>query len=193
MSSYPVTDRSDTRVLIPRVRRALDGPHATGSASVAASLSDDEVNNVVADSLAALILYTTGTIFGATLEVVERDTNYLAPTAWKTSRELTESEQMLVAFQAALDYFYRQVDSIKTSETIKDEGQEWSYTLSATVLNQRLNQLRDQRDRALEIVLETTEMPEEWISFIQVRDSWVSSLIEPWVSGGSTGGQLLSP
>jgi hypothetical protein len=41
-------------------------------------------------------------------------------------------------------------------ETIRDEGQEWSYTLSATLMRDRILQLQKARDDALEIIASYT-------------------------------------
>lgn len=186
----PVTDLKDTRVLIPRTRRALEGIAALGSAT--AEYSDDAVNAAVADSIANLLLYS-GSFFGKELEVVERDEAYLAPIAWQTSEQLTEPEASLVALQAALDHVYRELSITKGSETIRNEGQEWSYAISAGVLTERLRGLRADRDRALERIATADAGMEDWISFIEARDARVSALIEPYVQGSGYGGQQLDP
>lgn len=188
----PVTDLRDTRVLIPRTRRALEGIQAAGSGFDSSTFADDAVNSAVADSIANILLYK-GDFFGATLEVVERDETYMAPIAWRTSRELTEAEASLVAIQAALDYVYITLVGTKQSETIRNEGQEWSYSFSATVLADRLKALRADRDRALAAIEAQHGQMEDWVSFIQARDAYVSSLVEPWVHPSGVGGQRLDP
>jgi hypothetical protein len=188
----PVTDLRDTRVLIPRTRRALEGIAAAGSGFDPTTYGDDAVNSAVADSIANLLLYS-GSFFGATLEVVERDDHYQSPIAWRTSRELTEAEASLVALQAALDHVYVTLVATKQSETIRNEGQEWSYTISANVLSERLKGIRADRDRALDAIAGQNAGMEDWISWIQARDAETSAMIEPYVDGSSTGGQLLDP
>jgi hypothetical protein len=187
----PVTDARDTRVLIPRTRRALEGIEA-GSGFNPATFSDEAVNAAVADSIANLLVYT-GSFFGHQLEVVERDDFYMAPVAWRTSEALTEPEASLVAIQAALDYVYMSLVGEKTSQTIRNEGQEWSWATSANVLSERLKGLRADRDLAIEALSASQQMPEAYYSFLEVRDARVSALIEPWVYGAGIGGQELDP
>ena len=188
----PVLDLRDTRVLIPRVRRALEGPDAvSGSAAVAAgSLNDDQINAVVADAVADVIFYSGG-LFGHTLNVEERDEDYMAPIAWTIDPELTEPEATVIVAQAALNYFFSWAKTIKTSQTISDEGQEWSYTLSAQLLSDQIKALRDARDRALEqLALDGNSANDAWINTIAERDAQTSAIIEPWVAGG-VGGQTV--
>lgn len=186
-----VTDPRDTRVLIPRVRRALEGT-ASGSGFDPSTFSDEAMNAAVADSIANLLLYT-GSFFGHQLEVVERDDFYLAPIAWRTDVALSEAEASLVALQAALDHVYTTLVATKTSETIRNEGQEWSYSISAQVLAERLKGLRGDRDKALDVLSASEAMPEAYYSFIATRDARMSVLIEPWVHEGSSSGQQLDP
>ena len=188
----PVTDLRDTRVLIPRTRRALEGLSVGGSGFSDDTYGDETINAAVADAIASLLLYT-GSFFGKELEVVERDAEYMAPVAWRTSEELTEPEASLVAIQAALDHVYMTLVGTKQSETIRNEGQEWSYTISAQVLSERLKGLRADRDRALAAIEAAGASMEAWYSFIEVRDARVSALVEPYVSGGVSSGQQLDP
>lgn len=184
-----VTDLRDTRVLIPRVRRALDGPHATGSGAVANTLSDDEVNAIVADAIADVIL-NTGGFFGKKLEVVARDEAYLAPIAWQTSAELTLDEQSVIAAQAAIGYFLNDLSAtLKTSETIRDEGREWTYSLSANLLRDRLNALMKLRDAALESLSHTAAL-DSWVNLLHERDQIATAYIEPFAEGGFAGGGM---
>lgn len=190
-----VTDLNDTRVLIPRVRRALDGPHASGSAAASNTLSDDEVNALVADAIADLILYSGGSsVFGHSLEVVERDPYYMAPTAWRTDTALDEWEGSIVVAQAALGYFIQQVKVLKTSERIADEGQEWEYTIAASVLTEQIRALQKARDEAIEVLQSQNVVTDDYINFLAVRDQATAALIEPWSPAiGGGGGQQLDP
>lgn len=185
-----VTDIRDTRVLIPRLRRALDGPTAMSSASPSATLSDEQVNAVIADAVASIILYSQS-LFGATLEVAERDPHYMAPIAWRTEPALSEPQATCVVAQAALDYFYSRLSTTaggKTSETIKDEATEWTWEISPQAVVERLRQLRADREKAIETLVEAGwEADVAWESFIGTRDRWTSLLIEPWVEGGGPG------
>lgn len=185
----PVTDPRDTRVLIPRVRRALLGPHATGSAAVGNDLDDSEVNGLVADSIADIILFSGGSdIFGHSLEVAERDPYYMAPSAWRTDTELSEVEGSIVVAQAALNYFLVRAEMLKTSEKIADEGQSWEYGIAASVVTERIAALRDARDRALDTLRDTHLVSDAYVNLLEVRDRHTDALIEPWACG-SGGGQ----
>lgn len=188
----PVTDLRDTRVLIPRVRRALQGPHASGSAAVANDLSDPEVNGLIADALADIILYGGGEeVFGHKLEVAERDEAYMAPIAWTTDTPLTEYEGSVVVAQAALNWYLNYARTLKTSERIADEGQSWEYEIAATTITVQIKGLREDRDRALEALREANRdnVADDYINYLQERDSYTDALIEPWTVGGRGGGQ----
>lgn len=187
----PVTDPTDVRVLIPRVRRAVDGPEAVGSGSVSATLDDDQVKNIIADAIADVILYTNG-VFGTTLEVTARDAYYTAPTEYKTGRELTLTEGAVIAAQAALNFHFYTLRELKVSETITNEAEEWSYSLSATMLKDLLKALQDARDRALDALRDGNPNLDSYISFIAVRDAATSLAIEPWVQGSGYSGDTRS-
>lgn len=180
----PVTDLRDTRVLIPRLRRALDGPEATSSASVSSTLSDEQLNAIAGDAIASVISYS-GNLFGSILEVSERDPMYMAPIAWQTEPALTDAQATIVVSQAALDYFYMRLSSSdggKTAEETADEATKWSWEISPQALVERLRQLKADRDRGLEILSEEDEEADaSWVSFIAVRDRYTSLLVEPWV------------
>lgn len=188
----PVTDPRDVRVLIPRMRRSLDGPEATGSASVSARLSDDQLTAVIADAIADVIFYSSGA-FGRKLEVVERDTSYLAPIAWRTSDELSEDEISVIVAQAALNYFFNALSTLKTGETMKEADREWSWSISASAIAERVKELRAQRDRAIELLTAQNVVAEAWVNTLAVRDSYTDMLIEPWVYEGGLGGLVMEP
>lgn len=184
---------SDTRVLIPRVRRRLEGPASvSGSAAVAAgALTDEQVNALIADAIAGVIFYSGG-LFGHTLVVEERDPDYLAPIAWSVDPELTEPEAVVIDAQAALDYFFQFTRGMKTSEEISDEGQTWSWTKSAALLQEQFKSLRDARDAAIAQLSADNPNLESWTNFLAVRDAQTDAIIEPWLYGGG-GGQYLDP
>lgn len=186
----PVTDLRDTRVLIPRVRRALQGPHASGSAAIDNDLSDEETNALIADALADIILYGGGeNVFGHRLEVAARDEAYMAPIAWMTDTPLTEYEGSVVVAQTALNWFLNYAQTLKTSEKIADEGQSWEYEIAATVITQQIKALREDRDRALEALKGKNIVTDDYVNFLAERDYKTDVLIEPWAHGGGRGGQ----
>lgn len=184
----PVSDLRDTRVLIPRLRRALDGPNATASGSASSSLSDEQLNAIGADAIGSVIFYS-GSLFGAQLAVSERDPQYMSPIAWMTEPALTEPQVTIIVAQAALDYFYYQFSSTgagKTQELIADEATRWEWQTSPQALVERLRGLRADRDRALEqLTTESEEADTSWVSFIHSRDydmdRWVGEQ-EAWGS-----------
>lgn len=192
-----VTDLRDTRVLIPRVRRSIEGPDEAGFGGSAGTpdLTDDEVNALVADAVADVILYSGGhSVFGYILEIAERDDYYMAPTAYRTDTEMSLEAQSVIAAQAALNHFTHTLKTLKTSERIADEGQEWEYQIGATVLTEQIKGLREDRDKALKALAGNNVVAEDYINFLAVRDSYTDSLIEPWSDGGlGRGGQNCDP
>lgn len=148
-------------MLVPRVRRAVEG---IGAERV---LSDDQIKDVVADAIADVILFTGG-VFGKQLIVASRDTSGV-PLEYETSEPLTLMEGSVIAAQAALSAIYVQLRDFKTSETIRDEGQEWSYTLSANLLRDRVAQLQAERDRAID-ALGATASSVGWVTLLHDHD-----------------------
>lgn len=185
-----VSDMRDVRVLVPRVRRAIDGPTATSPLAIATTLSDDEVTALVADAIADIILYT-GSAFGHTLEVSARDPYYKAPTAWLVNPEFSEAEGSVVVAQAALTFYFHKFQDMKVQEEISDEGQTWSWEISASLVRDQMKMLQDARDRALEVVKEQSNLNlDTYVSFLHIRDSVSSFYIEPWIEdNGGIGGQ----
>lgn len=180
----PVEDTRDLRVMIPRCRRAIDGPRATSSASVAATLSDSEVLGLVADSTANVILLTGGSsVFGYQLVPTHYDPFYKAPDQWATDRPLGPEAQDVVIAQAAIDFY---ADRLRrdayTSETIKDEGQEWTWQRSANLLQAQLKLLAEVRDRALEMLERINAPLDRYISTVAERDKIAAVYLEPWVA-----------
>lgn len=184
-----VTDLSDIRVMIPRVRRALEGPGSTGPLADSAVLTDGQVTALIADAIADIILYT-GSAFGHSLLATELDPFYMAPTAWETSEALTLTEQSVVVAQAALGYFFHRLQDVKVSEEISDEASTWKYQLSSTLIRDQMKMLQDARDRALASVGEA-QISDSYHSFLAERDALASFFVEPWVDGGvGIGGQV---
>lgn len=189
----PVSDLRDIRVLIPRMRRALDGPQATSSA-VSGTLSDESLGGVIADAIAEVIFYTGGG-WGRELQVTARDENYMAPIAWQTDEQLSEPEATVVIAEAALTHFHSTLSSLKTSERIQNEGEEWEWQVSASAVAERIRQLKQLRDEALAKIGEQNAPGEAWVNTIAERDAATDLLIEPWVTQGpwgASGGQVLA-
>lgn len=185
----PVTDLKDIRVLIPRMRRSLDGPQADSSAAVSSTMSDDQVGTVIADAIAEVIFYTEGG-WGRQLVVTERDSEYMAPIAWQTDEALTDPEATAVIAQAALNYFHQTLDSMKTSERIVNEGEEWQWQVSAAAVAERIKQLKALRDEAIKKLGAAGNVAEEWVNTLAIRDSYTDALIEPWLLGNGGGQEI---
>lgn len=164
--------------MVPRVRRALEG---AGAAPV---LTDDAVKDLVADALAATILYTDG-VFGKTLTVTDDEGG--VPTEYEVDPELDLSEQTVIAAQAALDHFFHEFRDKKVQEHISDEAQSWEYTLSAQLLRDQLKMLVDARDRALAVLIARGVALDSYTSYLAVRDATTSRLLEPWVEAQPVG------
>lgn len=176
-----VTDPTDIRVLGPMVQRALEGvtqPDWT--------LTPDQIKDVTADAMAQILLYT-GSVFGMGMEVTATDPVTLAPDEYRTDRALTLPESTVIASQAALNYFFYQYKGIKVSESIGDEASTWSYALSPNLLIAQLGHLQDARDKAIEAIEASSPNMEGYVSFLGIRDTAVSRIIEPWVYGHSEG------
>ena|SRR5438270_6192624 len=178
-----VSDTRDLRVMIPRCRRAIDGPRATSSASVAATLSDSEVLGLVADSTANVILLTGGSqVFGYMLVPTHYDPFYKAPDQWATDKPLSPEAQDVVIAQAAIDFYSDRLrHNSFTAETIKDEGQEWTWERSANLLQLQLKLLAEVRDRALEMLQRLNAPLDSYISSVAERDKLAAVYLEPWV------------
>lgn len=179
----PVTDLRDTRVLIPRVRRGIEGAGVTTQ-----TLEDDAINALVADAIANIILFTGG-LFGHNLDVVTRDSTYMAPTAWLVDPALSEAEGGLIVIQAQLDFLFNDLKSTKIQETIRDEATEWSYSLSATALSELLKGLRKQREEILAAIVASEGAMDAWVNTLFERDAYTDALIEPYAVFGGLGGQ----
>jgi hypothetical protein len=180
-------DLTDLRVIVPRARRACEGPY--GAPAGRPALQNEQIYQMVADSCSEIILFS-GSLFGQELEVKSRDPLVGFPTAWKTGRMLTEWETALIVTQVALDYFFHLFRDMKTSETQKNEGTEWTWTLSANVLRNYLENLKSQRDMALEGLRRHHPVLDVYASNIRVRDQATVGILEWWdtVSPGLSGG-----
>jgi hypothetical protein len=172
----------DIRTLIPQTRRAIDGPTAVEATSPSATLTDDQLNGLIADAIAEVIFHTGG-LFGHELLVTDRDDIYRAPSEWALDPELAEPEKTVIVAQAALNHFFSVVRDIKVAETIRDEGAEWSYQLSAQLLIERVRYLTKLRDEALSVLAATYPVPTVWVSLLHERELAVARAVEPYFEG----------
>jgi len=173
--------QTDIRVLVPRVRRAVEGPVPLPDA-----LSDDVLKDMVADALADVILYT-GSAFGKTLDVTATDDVTNAPVEYATSDALSLEEASVIAAQAALNFYFFKLAGQKTMERISDEAGAWEWQTSAQLLRDMLKGLQTARDKALE-ALQASDAPlDTYASFLMVRDAEVARCIEPWTAAGVGG------
>jgi hypothetical protein len=166
----------DVAQLVPRVRRALEGPLPVDS-----TLTDEQVTAVAADAVADLILLTQGE-WPYTLSVANRDGNGY-PDKWEVSPELSPDNEGLVAWQAAITAIGTVMRDMKVSETVRNEAQEWSYQRSATVMRDWLKTLVEQRDAALKRLEAANPVYARVASLLATRDAQTAALIEPWVAG----------
>jgi hypothetical protein len=180
--SLPVNDQRDLRVLIPACRRAIDGPMAMSSGSVAATLTDPEVLGLVADATAELILYTHGhETMGFQLIPIARDPFYLAPIAWATDLYRPPAADAAILSQAALNYYFQTIKTLKVSETIKNEAVDWEYSLSANVISAYMQYLIGNRDKAIASMQSINVPLDGYVSLVANRDLMAARWLEPWV------------
>lgn len=181
----------DVREMIPRVRRAIEGPIPPAQAD---ALSDPQVEALAADAIADVILLTVGQ-WPHTLEVSDRDADTNVPLHWTVTDGLSLPEESMIAAQAALTFFFHEFRDRKVSEHIEDEGRTWEYTLSANMLRDQIKLLIDTRDAALEALKREHPVLARYASILAVRDRVSSAMLEPWIYGGLGigGGQEQAP
>jgi hypothetical protein len=179
-------DLTDLRVLVPQARRACEGPY--GAPAGRPPLSESVIYGMVADACAEVILFS-GTLFGHELLVKQRDPARGFPTEWKTAQTLNQWEGTIIICQVALDYFFHLFRDLKTSETLKNEGTEWTWALSANVLRNYLESLKEARDKALEGLRAHNPVLDTYASNIRIRDQATVGILEWWdtVSPGLSG------
>ena len=179
----------DVRALVPRVRRAIEGPVPLAASE---ALTESQVEALAADCVADIILLTSGD-WGHKLEVSERDPQTDAPLHWGVTPELELEEESVVAAQAAVTYFFHVFRDRKVSERIRNEGVEWEWATSGALLRDHIKSLMDQRDAALAALKADHPALARFVSVLEVRDPLMSAVLEPWVGGGLGGGQVLLP
>lgn len=172
--------QTDIRVLIPMVRRGVEGV-----VPVSGGLTDEQIRDLVADALADIVLYT-GSAFGHTLLVTQLGAGG-APEEYATDDALTLAQQRVVSAQAALNHFFHTMVALKSQETIRDESTEWSYTTSANSMRDAWKALIEARDKAL-ASLEGNQPTDTYISFLHERDSRVAAFVEPFFEAAGVGG-----
>jgi hypothetical protein len=192
----------NVRVYTGKVARAIFGPTYSPDSGFPV-LSEDQLKDLVADTISKLIFFTNG-LWPWNLQVDQRDSNGMPceysivsagnPTPVNVPT-LPIQDETLIVTQAALDWFFFEFKDKKTSEEISDEGQKWSYTLSASVLASQYQGLRTDRDKALEIVIQRADYLTDYVSFIAERDALTSAMVEWWVRPGLTypSGQEIFP
>lgn len=192
---------NNVRVYTGKVARAIFGPTYNPTAPQP-SLTENQLKDLVADTIGKLIFFSNG-LWPWTLNVDLRDSNGM-PCEYSILSNgaqapvqpvLPIQDETLIVCQAALDWFFFEFKDKKTSEEISDEGQKWSYTLSASVLASQYQGLRQDRDRALEIVTQRADYLTDYVSFIAERDALTSAMVEWWVRPGLTypSGQEIFP
>lgn len=176
----------DVAELVPRVRRAIEGPASTPETPGA--LSEEQITAITADAIASVIFYTDGR-WGFTLSGNGDTSN----PEWTIAPDPSLPEQTVIVAQAALDYFFFEFSTVKTRERLSNEATEWEYEQSAQLLTERFKLLIGERDKALEVIEGLRRgTTARFASFIAVRDAQTSALIEPWVAeNGGVGGQTL--
>lgn len=185
-------DLTDLMVLVPRARRYIEGPYGPSFARPA--LQDSQIYDMVADACADVILFA-GSLFGHQLLVKKRDPTEGFPIAWSTEVVLEEWEVSTITAQVALNYYFFVFRDLKTSETIQNEGTEWSYAISVNVIRDYLKDLQDRRDMALKGLQKLHPTMDRYASIIRVRDQATVATLEWWATNiadrvpGLPGGQ----
>lgn len=165
----------DIAEIVPRVRRALEGPIPVNPA-----LTDGTVKAVAADAVADLILFTNAR-WPHKLVVSDRDPDTNYPTEWGVDPGLAPEDESLVAYQAALTNVGVLMRDMKVMERVKDEAKEWEWQISASAIRDWLKALIDSRDRALEAVFAGTPVVARVASMLHARDPVGAALVERFV------------
>lgn len=182
-------DLTDLKVLVPRAKRKVEGPW--GNPTGRPPLTNTQVYEMVADACAEIKMLS-GSFFHHTLKVKSRDPLVGFPTAWQTDTPLEEYEAAIVCAQVGLNYYYHLFRDMKISETIQNEGTQWTYELSANVIRNYLESLVEERDKAVAGLRINIPVMDRFASNIRVRDQATVAVLEWWDnnSPGVTGGGL---
>jgi hypothetical protein len=175
----------DVAEIVPRVRRAIEGPRPLDGADPT-RLTDEMVEASAADAIGDLILYTAGR-WPHQLAIESTDPG-TGMSHYSVDPPLAVEEESLVAAQAALTFFFHDFRDKKVSEDQANEGQSWSYTLSANTLRDQFKLLRDQRDLALEAMKELHPVLARAASLFHVLDRQVDAIMSGYDRKGGLGG-----
>ena len=182
-------DLLDLQVVVPKARRKTEGPF--GNPNGKRPLTNAEVYNMVADATGELAMLGQGW-WKNKLVVKTRDPQRGFPTEWQTEKMLSEYEAAIICAQVALDYYYQIFRDMKIAETISNEGTQWSFQVSANVLRNYLEGLKDEREKAIQGLRVNVPVMDKWASNIRVRDQATVAVLEWWDynSPGISGGGL---
>lgn len=170
-------DDRDIRLIIPQLRRYLDIGAASGSAAVA--YTDDHLVQVAADAISELILITgAGTGFAYVIAASATDGNgYI--TDFYTEPAVTLTDRALVAVQAALGQVWAEVAGMKVKEKIANEGSEWTWEKSSSLLRDRVNYLLAIRKQVLDAAVAANPTLDAFVDLIEMRAPTVATEINP--------------
>jgi len=187
----PEPDLTDLAVLVPKARRKIEGPFGLPNGR---TLLDSQIYAMVGDAIGEMIAIA-GEWFKHTLKVKKRDPLVGFATEWQTDTPLTEEEAAIVIAQVALDFYFSLFRDMKVSETIQNEGTQWTWEVSANLLKSYLQSVIEERDKAIG-GLKDKIVFDRYSSNIRVRDQQTVALIEWWataydhlVPAGLPGGQ----
>lgn len=168
-----MTDLTDVRIFIPRIRRELD----PGVASGAMTYTDDMLKDVAADAVGELSL-VGGDSFPYTLSVASATPpSATPPQDWEyvTDPAVPLILYNLVAIQAALTQVYREAQNFKTQEKISDEGSSWEYQRSSTLVRARIDFLLKRRQEIFDRL--RYDIPElAYDSLVNTLNDWSDGL-----------------
>lgn len=186
-------DLHDLRVLLPKGRRKVEGPW--GNPNGRPEIPESYLYDMIADAAGELLLLA-GSWWRNELLVKSRDPLLGAPVEWKTANELNEFEASVIICQLALDYYTYLFRDMKISQTIKNEGTEWTYAISANLLRNYMEALKKERDEAIDGLRRNVPVLDRMASNIRVRDQLTVAILEWWdynspglSGGGMPGGQ----
>ena len=186
-------DLHDLRVLLPKGRRKIEGPW--GNPNGRPEIPESYLYAMIADAAGEMLLLA-GSWWRNELKVKSRDPLGGFPVEWKTLEPLSEWEASVICCQLALDYYTFLFRDLKTSQAIKNEGTEWTYTISANLLRNYMISLKEERDEAIAGLRRNTPVLDRMASNIRVRDQATVAVLEWWdynspgLSGsGMPGGQ----
>lgn len=171
----------DVRALVPRVRRAIEGPRPVTGVD---ALTSDQIEALAADCIADIILMTAGAWNHALAASEMSEAVPPFPLHWTVTPELSLEEESVIAAQAALTWHVHQFKDLKVSERIQNEGRSWEWQRSATLLGAHLKVLKETRDAALDALAAKNPVLARYASFLETRDALMSAQIEPWIAGG---------